>query len=124
MRKGRKISGGKYKRQRKKKLYERINQARIVKLGETKKKTLRIRSGKIKTVLLSSNIANLIDKKTRKSKKVKIKNVIETPANRFLARQNVLIKGAIIETDAGRARITNRPSQEGCVQCILIEEKK
>ena len=124
MRKGRKISGGKYKRQRKKKLYERINQARIVKLGETKKKTLRIRSGKIKTVLLSSNIANLIDKKTRKSKKVKIKNVIETPANRFLARQNVLIKGAIIETDAGRAKITNRPSQEGCVQCILIEEKK
>jgi len=124
MRKGRKISGGKYKRQRKKKLYERINQARIVKLGETKKKTLRIRNGKIKTVLLSSNIANLIDKKTRKSKKVKIKNVIETPANRFLARQNVLIKGAIIETDAGRAKITNRPSQEGCVQCILIEEKK
>ena len=124
MRKGRKISGGKYKRQRKKKLYEKINQARIVKLGETKKKTLRIRSGKIKTVLLSSNIANLIDKKTRKSKKVKIKNVIETPANRFLARQNVLIKGAIIETDAGRAKITNRPSQEGCVQCILIEEKK
>jgi len=124
MRKGRKISGGKYKRQRKKKLYEKINQARIVKLGETKKKTLRIRSGKIKTVLLSSNIANLIDKKTRKSKKVKIKNVIETPANRFLARQNVLIKGAIIETDAGRAKITNRPSQEGCVQAILVEEKK
>ena len=124
MRKGRKISGGKYKRQRKKKLYEKINQARIVKLGETKKKTLRIRNGKIKTVLLSSNIANLIDKKTRKSKKVKIKNVLETPANRFLARQNVLIKGAIIETDAGRAKITNRPSQEGCVQCILIEEKK
>ena len=123
MRKGRKISGGKYKRQRKKKLYEKINQARIVKLGETKKKTLRIRSGKIKTVLLSSNIANLIDKKTRKSKKVKIKNVIETPANRFLARQNVLIKGAIIETDAGRAKITNRPSQEGCVQAELLHEE-
>lgn len=123
MRKGRKISGGKYKRQRKKKLYEIGRQARTVKLGETKKKKIRIRGGDIKTVLLSSNIANLIDKKTRKSKKVKIKNVLETPANRFLARQNVLIKGAIIETDAGRAKITNRPSQEGCVQAELLHEE-
>lgn len=123
MRKGRKISGGKYKRQRKKKLYEIGRQARIVKLGETKKKKIRTHGGDVKTVLLTANIANLIDKKTRKSKKVKIKNVLETPANRFLARQNVLIKGAIIETDAGKAKITNRPSQEGCVQAELLHEE-
>jgi small subunit ribosomal protein S8e len=55
-----------------------------------------------------------------KSKKVSIKNVLETPANTFLARQNILIKGAIIETELGKAKITNRPSQEGNVQAILI----
>ncbi len=124
MRKGRKISGGRYKKQRKKKFHEKSSQPRIVKLGETKKKKLRTRGGNIKTVLLSSDIINLINKKTKKSKKVKIKNVIETPSNKFLARQNILIKGAIIETDAGKAKITNRPSQEGSVQGELLDLSK
>ena len=122
MRLGRKITGGKYKKQRKKKLYERDKQPRIVKLAEIKTKSLRTRGGHEKIVLLSTNIANVIVKKTGKAKKARIKNVLETPSNKFLARQNILIKGAIIETDAGKARITNRPSQEGNVQAVLIEQ--
>lgn len=122
MRLGRKITGGKYKKQRKKKLYERDMQARVVKLAEIKTKSLRTRGGHEKIVLLSANTANIIDKKTGKAKKAKIKNVLETPSNKFLARQNILIKGAIIETDAGKAKITNRPSQEGNVQAVLIEQ--
>src|SRR3989344_2306667 len=120
MRKGKKITGGKYKKARKKKKYELVRQPRIVKLKETKKKTISTRGGNKKTVLLTANTINLIDPKTKKSKVVKIKNVIETPSNRFLARQNILTKGAIIETEAGKAKITNRPSQEGFVQGILI----
>ena len=77
--------------------------------------------GHEKIVLLSADVANVFDKKTKKSKKAKIKNVLETPSNRFLARQNVLVKNALIETDIGKARITNRPSQEGNVQAILEE---
>ena len=50
-----------------------------------------------------------------------LKNVLETPSNRFLARQNILTKGAIVETESGKAKITNRPSQEGSVQGVLIE---
>ena len=123
MRLGRKLTGGRYKRARKKKHYEKIGKVRIVKLGSTKKKELRTRGGHKKVVLLSTNEANLIDK-SKKSKKVKITNVLETPSNRFLARQNILIKGAIIKTELGKARITNRPSQEGCVQAELIEEEK
>ncbi len=120
MKLGRKISGGRYKKFRKKKLYELPGHVRIVKLGIMKKKKIRVRSGKIKTVLLSANEANLIDKKG-KGKKAKIKNVLETPSNKFLARQNILIKGAIIETELGKARITNRPGQESIVQAVLIE---
>src|SRR3989344_1941185 len=120
MKKGRKISGGKYKKSRKKKKYELDRNPRVVKLGEVKKKTLSLRGGNEKKVLLKSNVINVIDMKTKKTRKAKILNVIETPSNRFLARQNILTKGAIIETEAGKARITNRPSQEGFVQGILI----
>ena len=121
MKLGRKISGGRYHAQRKKKKYELKGQQRIVKMKEVKRKKLRTMGGNIKTILLSSDKINVIDLKTKKSKVVKIKNVVETPSNRFLARQNLLMKGAIVETDIGKARITNRPSQEGCVQGILIE---
>ena len=121
MKLGRKISGGKYKKQRKKKLCERKGLPRVVKLGKKRAKILRVRGGHEKLVLLSADIVSIIDMKTGKSKTAKIKNVLETPSDRFLARQNVLTKGTIIETDAGKARITNRPSQEGMVQAVLIK---
>ena len=120
--KGRKITGGKYKDFRKKKQHSRPGIVRKVKLKETKQKIIRGRGGNKKTVLLTTNVANIMNVKTKKAKTVQIKNVLETPANRFLARQNILIKGAIIETELGKAKITNRPSQEGSIQAILIEE--
>jgi small subunit ribosomal protein S8e len=117
----RKFTGSRYKKFRKKKLFERAGQSRQVRLGKEKKKELRTRGGKIKTVLLATDKANILDIKTRKCKTAAIKKVIETPANKFLARTNVLIKGAIIETDLGKAKITNRPSQEACVNAVLLE---
>jgi small subunit ribosomal protein S8e len=119
---GRKVSGGKYHSRRKKKFFERKRQERGVTLKEEKKKQLRTRGGSQKTVLLNSNTANILDKNTNKTKKSLIKNVIETPQNIFLARQNRLIKSAIIDTELGRAKITNRPSQEGQINAVLIEE--
>lgn len=117
---GRKITGGKYHASRKKKKYELPGIPRIVKLREKKMKVLRTRGGNSKPVLLSIDVANVMDKKG-KTKKAKITNVVETKANRFLARQNILIKGAVIDTDLGKAKITNRPSQEGLVNAMLIE---
>jgi len=120
MNQGRKITGGRYKASRKSKKFELHGITRIVKLRELKTKILRGLGGNTKTVLLSTDHANVRDKKG-KTKKVKIKNVVETHANRFWARENRLIKGAIIDTDLGKARITNRPGQEGTVNAILIE---
>ncbi|MFH0711560.1 MAG: 30S ribosomal protein S8e [archaeon] len=128
---GRKTSGGKYKRPKKRKLTGRQNQARIVKIGDRKTKLLKTRGGSKKLTSFFNNIANIITKKTpntktstkqQRTKKVTIKNVIETPSNTFLARQNILVKGAIIETELGKARITNRPSQEGNVQAELLTQ--
>lgn len=121
MSQGIKITGGKYHARRKKRLHERARQERHVVLGESKRRQMKVKGGHIKTLLLKSNVANvLIDGKV---KVAEIKNVEETPQNKFFARQNRLVKSAVIETSLGKARITNRPSQEGQVNAVLIEKK-
>tara|TARA_Y100000310_G_C20199922_1_gene586394 strand:- start:106 stop:471 length:366 start_codon:yes stop_codon:yes gene_type:complete len=121
MKTGRKITGGKYHKPRKKKFYERHNQERETILSpDTKTKKLTGRGKTTKTITLKTNKVNITDGKSTKT--ATIKNVLETPQNRFLARQNRLLKGAIIETTVGKARITNRPSQEGHVNALLIKE--
>lgn len=119
MARGRKISGGKYHKLRKKKLHEKRNPQRHAILGEIKRKRLRVRGGKVKTLLLRADEANVLVE--GKVKKARIINVVETPQNRFFARENRLLKSAIIETSLGKAKITNRPTQEGCVNAILIK---
>lgn len=119
MKKGKKITGGRYIKSSKKKAYEIPGQKRAVKLGEEKKKSKKIRGGKTKKVVFETKVVNV--KTDGKTQKIEIKNVLQTPSNRFLARQNILTKGTIIETEKGKVKITNRPSQEGMVNGILIE---
>jgi small subunit ribosomal protein S8e len=120
MNKGRKISGGKYHANRKKKSFEASKQERTVTLGDPKSKTLRSRGGFKKTILLNSNTANIST--PNGVKKADISNVLETPQNKFLARQNRLIKSAVIETSLGKARITNRPTREGSINAVLLKQ--
>ena len=120
MKSGRKTSGGRYKKPKKKKLTGRQSQSRIVKIGNIKTKLLKGRGNTTKLVSFLNNVANVIVK--GKAKKSAIKNVLETPSNVFLARQNILVKGAIIETELGKVKITNRPSQEGNIQAKLLTE--
>ena len=119
MKHGRKISGGRYHGSRKKKLYEAPGIKRVVRLGEEKKKTVRTTGGSHKTFLFKVKSINV--SVSGKMKKVEIKNVVETPSNRFLARQNVITKGTIVETELGRVKITNRPSQESVLNGVLVE---
>ena len=119
MRNGRKKTGGKYHPSKKKKLYERPGQRRITKLGDEKRKSQRVLGGNMKVVLLKAKSINLIIE--GKTVKAEIKKIVETPSNRFLARQNIITKGAIVETDKGKAKVTNRPTQEGVVNGILIK---
>ena len=75
--------------------------------------------GKRKVAASKIAYANIIVE--GKSKKMRIKNVVENPANRHFARENIITKGAIIETEAGKARITSRPGQNGVANGILIK---
>jgi len=117
--KGKKRTGGRYIRNRKKKSFELAGQKRIIKIGDDKIKTRRVRGGNIKIYLLRGKTINLRIKD--KIKRTLIKNVLETPSNKFLARQNILTKGTIVDTELGKAKITNRPTQEGVINGILLE---
>jgi small subunit ribosomal protein S8e len=119
-RQGKKPSGGKYKVYRKKRRSELGSLPTEPKIGPTQKKKKRVRGGKGYTTIIRTDVANLlIDGKYKKSK---IKFVRENPANRHYVRMNVLTKGAIIETEDGFARITNRPARDGFVNAVLIKK--
>lgn len=86
-----------------------------------KRKTLHTIGGNSKVAAHTIVFANVVV--GGKSKKVKIKTVVESPDNRHYSRENILTKGAIIETEAGKARITSRPGQDGVINAILVEQK-
>jgi len=95
------------------------------KIGASKVRVKRGRGGAEKLIALSSDIANVNVK--GKYQKSKILTVVENPANSQFVRRNIITKGAVINTDIGRARVTSRPGQEGVINAILIdasEEKK
>ncbi len=117
-----KPTGARYVAARGKRKYETGRLPTHTKLGERKPKSLRKKGGRRKTVMLAANVVNLLDPKTKKHSKVKIKNVLKNPANRHYVRRSILTKGTVIETEKGNARITNRPGQEGTVNAVLVSE--
>ncbi|MBI4153346.1 30S ribosomal protein S8e [Candidatus Woesearchaeota archaeon] len=117
----RKPSGGRYhKPYRKKRKFELARFAANTVLGKLKLKQVRTRSGHVKNRLLSADYANVSSAGKIRIQRVKIKNVIDNPANKFLARRNVITKGSIIETELGKARVTSRPGQDGVVNAVLM----
>ena len=91
-------------------------------LGEKKSKDRRTKGGKIKKKVLHLGEANVLNPDTKKYQKVKIKTSISNTADRNFARRNIFTKGAIIDTDIGKAKITSRPSQDGVVNAVLLKE--
>ena len=89
-------------------------------IGETRLKKVRTRGNNSKTIAKTTNIAYVIDKNNNTTKKTEIKSVIGNPANINYIRRNIINKGAIIETNIGKARVTSRPGQTGIVNAILI----
>ena len=120
LRSKRKVTGSKYKRFGIKTLLSRGSPATLTKLDERKTQQARIRGGTHKTRTLSANSANVYDPKAKKYVKAKILTIAENPANRHFVRRNIMTRGAIIETDKGKARITSRPGQEGTVNAVLV----
>ena len=103
-----------------KRKFEIGRESLLTTVGEIRLKKVRTRGKSIKTRAKAINIAFVIDQKNNKTKKTEIKSVIGNPANINYIRRNIINKGAIIETDIGKARVTSRPGQTGSVNAILI----
>jgi len=86
---------------------------------EVVSKTRRTRGGGTKNTLKKAVFANVVD--SGKVKKAKIKTVLESPQNRHHARENIITKGTIIDTELGKARVTNRVGQDGVVHAVLVK---
>ena len=105
---------------RKKRSYELGRPPRMTRIAEKRVKTIGVMGGNLKKGLLACNSANLYDPAKKRFSKAKILQVLENPANRHFIRRNIITKGAIIETDAGKARVTSRPGQEPYINAVLI----
>ncbi len=116
----RKYTGGRIISARGKRRFELGGDEANTLLGETIRRTVKTLGGKEKARLLRTDTALVTDPKTKTAKKVKIVTVSGNPANIHYVRRNILTKGAIIKTEIGSARITNRPGQEGSVSAVLL----
>lgn len=116
----RKTTGGRYKSFRDKKKFENGKEQTETNIGERNAKKIRSRGGKSKVRLMTAQFANIIDPKNKTAKKVAIESVIQNSANHHFIRRNIITKGAIIKTEAGDARVTSRPGQDGNINAVLI----
>jgi small subunit ribosomal protein S8e len=120
-RSNRKSTGGAYKRMSVKRQHMMGSPATLTKLGETRRQTTSKLGGANKHRVLATSTANVFDPSSKKFTKATISTISENPANRNFARRNIMTKGTVIETSAGKAKITNRPGQEGAINAVLVQ---
>jgi len=117
----RKPTGGMHSSYRKMRKHEMGGDAIKTTIGAAKLKKARTKGADTKIKLRQVEFANVLDQKTKVTKKAKILNVLENRANPHFIRQKIITKGAIIETDAGKVRVTSRPGQDGVVNAVKVE---
>lgn len=116
-----KPSGGRKWPSRGKRKYELGRESVRTRIGEKRKAEISVRGRGKKSKLLSISSVNITDPETGKSAKAEIYSVLENPADPHLARRNIITKGAVIETELGKAQVTGRPGQEEALNAVLIE---
>ena len=116
----RKPTGGMYNIARGKRKYEMGRLPVHTKIGKQNVKVIKTKGDSRKMKVLVAQVANVLDPKTKKFVKTAIKTVDDCPANRHFVRRNIIVKGAVITTEAGKAKVTSRPGQDGTVNAVLI----
>ena len=115
-------TGRRIRYSRGKRKFEIGRETLLTTIGDTRLKKIRTLGDNIKTRAKTLNLAYIIDQKNNKTSKSEIKSVIGNPANVNYIRRNIINKGAIIETNLGKARVTSRPGQTGMINAVLISE--
>lgn len=117
----RKPSGGRKVQARGKRSTEISTEKQMALIGESKTKIYRRTGGNTLVRVLAADKVSINNPKTGKTTLGTIENVVENESDPNYVRRNVLVKGAIIETDKGRVRITSRPGKDGVINGILVE---
>jgi len=94
---------------------------RVPRLGPQAVEVERVAGGNIKVRLRSAQYANVYNPKERKAVKARIVSVVSTPSNPDFAKRGQIVRGAVIQTELGRAVVTSRPGQDGVVNAVLVE---
>ena len=89
-------------------------------IGEDRIKKQRVMGGNEKLKLFASSFINVTDPSNNKTQKVKILRFESNEASKDLNRRHILTKGAVVDTELGKAKITSRPGQHGVLNGILI----
>jgi len=121
----RKPTGGRLKRPnryRGKRRTEIAAEKQFTTIGEPNRKVYRKRSGSQTVRALHDNVVNVADTKSGKVTQSGLTNVMENPADPNYVRRNIVTKGAIVETDMGKVRITSRPGSHGALSGVLLDE--
>jgi small subunit ribosomal protein S8e len=120
----RKLTGGKKRVYRSKKLYEAGGYPAETTLGEPRRKIKKGIGGNTKIKVLSDKFASVTDPKSGKTEKTEITRVVKNGANVDYNRRGVITKGAEIETSLGLAKVTSRPGNDGVINAVLISKEK
>ncbi|KYK25116.1 30S ribosomal protein S8e [Thermoplasmatales archaeon SG8-52-4] len=103
-----------------KRKFEVGRERHLTTIGPTQLKISRTKGKNTKTRAKTINIAYVMDLKNKKTTKADILTVVENKANIHYVRRNIINKGAIIETNLGKARVTSRPGQTGIINAVLL----
>ena len=118
----RKSTGGRMKQARGKRRTEISSENQFAYLGEEdQRKNYRKTAGSQTVRLLSVHEINVNDPKEGKTVRATINTVLENDADPNYVRRNIVTKGAIVDTDIGRVRVTSRPGMHGVVSGVLLE---
>ena len=118
----RKPTGGRSRPDRGRRAYEKDGYAIEPLVGAPSTRPVRRRGGHVSSGVVFAEVAN-VSNKTGKTVKSKIVRVKKSPANRDYERRGVITKGAVIETEAGEAVVTSRPTADGVVNGVLSSKK-
>ena len=118
----RKPTGGRSRPHRGRRAYEKDGYAVEPLVGPASSRAISRRGGHVTSAVITADFANVSDA-SGKATKSKILRVKKSPANRDYERRGVITKGAVLETEAGEAVVTSRPTADGVVNAVLTPKK-
>ena len=113
-------TGSRLRRFRSKRKFEMGRTPTETLMGETKRQKVDSRGKAKKTPALKIQFVNVTDPAKGTTFRAEIQDVESNPANMDYQRRKVITRGSIIKTSKGRAKVTNRPGQDGILNAVLV----